>query len=102
MFIHHDSFGPVALPPSLHWCCPRSTCDPPHEQWLGGLEVGGVSSVALYVSVVVHYPTLSFIALCWRCLCSTHDPPHEQLLMRLGMGVSFLVPLHPPFSLAVV
>jgi hypothetical protein len=59
-----------------------------------------VSSLALYVGVVVHYPTLLFIALHWRCLRSTHDPPHEQLLVRLGMGVSFLVPLHPPFSLA--
>jgi len=80
----------------------HSTCDPPHEQWLVGLEAGGVSSIALYVGVVICYPTSSFVALRWHCLHSTHNPPHEQLLMRLGMGVSFLVPLHPPFLLAVV
>ena len=80
----------------------HSTCDPPHEQWLIGLEAGGGLSVALYIGIVVRYPTLSFIALHWCCLRSTHNPLHEQLLMRLDMGVLFLVPLHPPFSLAVV
>jgi len=89
------------LPISSHHHC-HSTCNPPHEQWLIGLEAGGVSSIALYIGVVIHYPMSSFVALRWCCLCSTHNPPYKQLLVRLGMGVSFLVPLHPPFSLAVV
>ena len=96
----HPLSFPLPTFSSHHHC--HSTRDPPHEQWLIGLEAGGVLSIALYIGIVIHYPTLSFVALCWRCLHSTHNPPHKQLLVRLGVGVSFLVPLHPPFSLAVV
>jgi hypothetical protein len=35
-----------------------STCNPPHEQWLVGLEAGGVLSIMLYVGVAFVPPAI--------------------------------------------
>src|SRR6202041_2757809 len=68
----------------------HSTHDPPHEQLLARLGVGGVSSIRGSPGVFVvccrspSPPLLVGAAACHRR--PTCDPPHEQLLVRLGAG----------------
>jgi hypothetical protein len=83
--------------PSLSSSCPRvfvvggwwtaphcySTHDPPHEQLLMRLGVGGVSLPSLPSFSLPSCSSCRFRRFRHR---STHDPPHEQLLVRLGMG----------------
>jgi hypothetical protein len=113
---HRHCCRPVVVLPLLlpHCCvlpspCHCSTCNPPHEQFLMRLGVGGVLSCVPSLSLLPTHscpPILVLILLLTHCChiiillssfshccvpaspchCSTHNPPHEQLLMRLGVG----------------